>query len=230
MTYTDIYPIYDKMKEDGHVIFHQGGEEHLCVNDYYHLKVTPIIEKLKHDIEQMVSFRDRTTDIYVGIGKDNVLSTVNAAPNAQTYLFIIKFEGYKYLLARSKDLYILMNYVPDGTDICMLDADNRWDILPRGGRCRRTIFQLNQQYAKYVVNTYTAFTSFCQNHIGLARNQMQFDNNKNFRNALTELLTQIVFPEGESDCYYSGKVDNKDVYVRLIKIYNVIIVADWQED
>ncbi|MBD5155779.1 MAG: hypothetical protein HDT15_12160 [Oscillibacter sp.] len=230
MTYTDIYPIYDKMKENSHVIFHQGGSGHICVNDYYEMKMSPLMEKLKRDIEHMVSFTDRNADVFVHISKDNVMNTVNNVPNAQTYLVIIRFEGYKYLLVRSKELYILMNYAKEGVDICKRDKENEWDILPKGGLCESTIFRLNQQYAKYVVNTYTAFTSFCESHLNIPRSQLRRSCNKDFRNALVEMFSGITFPEGESDCVYSGVLNGRTVYVRLVKIYNVIIVADWIED
>ena len=89
--------------------------------------------------------------------------------------------------------------------------------------------ELNKSYAKFCVNTYSAFCGYCQIHLNVKSNQLRYEYNKNLHETLHILLEQIKFPDGEADMTVPCIVQGKKVYVHFIKVYNLIIVVEWIE-
>lgn len=226
MKYTDIYPVFDKLKEYEHVIFQNSSENHISKKDYRSLTASPLIERINKDIETLCAVEaDRK---YVHINGSKELKLEDVPPSKDTYLMIVTFQGFKYLFAKSKELYILINYGKKDELLCT-DCGNSFDFLPKEGKSRRTILELEEPYTRFVVNTYSAFCGYCQIHLNVHSNQLYFKYNKSLRQTLCILLKQIIFPEGEADMTVPCRVQDKEVYVRFVKVYNLVIVVEWTE-
>lgn len=226
MKYTDIYPVFEKLKDNEHVIFQNSNVNHVTKRDYEILKQPALIEKINEDIEMLLGV---ASDIkYVYIETPTNMPSMDTPPDKDTYLMVVTFQGFKYLFVKSKELFILINYGIKGVEHSK-KMGSYFDFLPREGNNGRTILELNKPYARFVVNTYSAFCGFCQIHLNVPSNKLSYSYNDDLHKTLRMLLEQIKFPDGEADMKVPCIVQGKNVYVRFVKVYNLIIVVEWME-
>lgn len=226
MKYTDIYPVFEKLKENRHVIFQNSNVNHVTRWDYENLRQPALIEKINEDIEMLLGVASDIKYVYIETPKKMPL--LDTPPDKDIYLMVVTFQGYKYLFVKSKELFILINYGIENV-IHGIDKDSYYDFLPREGNNGRTILELKKPYTRLVVNTYSAFCGYCQIHLNVPSNQLRFVYNKTLHKTLDMLLEQIEFPDGEADMTVPCIVQEKNVYVRFVKVYNLIIVVEWTE-
>lgn len=226
MRYTDIYPVFEKLKENKHVIFQNSNVNHVTKRDYEYLEQSALIEKINKDIEMLLGAASDIKYVYIKNPKDMPL--LDTPPDKDIYLMVVTFQGFKYLFVKSNELFILINYgIKDVT--YSIDKGSYYDFLPREGNNGRTILELKEPYTRFVVNTYSAFCGYCQIHLNVPSNQLRFVYNKDLHETLRMILEEIKFPDGEADKTVMRTVRGKNVYVRFVKVYNLIIVVEWIE-
>ena len=218
---TNIYPVFVKMKEEKHLIFQERGS-HLCKSDYCNLNDEKLNLKINRDIRYMLEDTSADAKNYVILEKEEGMQLVGNKPDKPTVLFLVYFNGFKYLFLECGEKRILVNYSRMDGNICLKGVHFTWEYLPEQG-----IVCFSNQYKKYLVNTYEAFCGFCRMSFG---GELHKKHNNEFFKYIEELHKNANMQQETPVYRITYQNNGMGMVANFVSSEQMIIATDWNPD
>lgn len=191
MMYTNLYIVFKKIKKGKHPVLPGVSEV-----DYSRpeKELNAIIEQGITKVAQEAQSVDTT---YITIF-ENGTYRLSKSRNANGYMKLLFYGGYKYLFFEYGEYAVLINYSKENEDICYRGDIHTWEYLPEKERLYKRIGEF------YMVNSYNAFCNYAEKYKGGLPNKTL--NEEFFSDAQEVLLTYSgIFAVLDGQVGYKGK-------------------------
>lgn len=154
MFYTNLYIVFKKIKKGNPPPVLPGVSEVDYAKPEKELNVI-----IGQGIARMIEEAQPVDTSYITVF-ENGTYRLSESRNANGYMKLLSYGGYKYLFFEHKEYAVLINYSKENEDICYRGDIHTWEYLPEKQGLYKQIGEF------YMVNSYNAFCNYAEKYKG----------------------------------------------------------------